>query len=75
MFSQIMIQEMVDAIEREREVPGASRNGWSRRSYTSDKRGLVAGAQYWVGGALVRVGRSLQRGAAPRPELAGSPSI
>jgi hypothetical protein len=75
MHSQIMMQEMVEAVHREREMTGAARTGWSKRSYTTDKRGLAAGARYAVGGALVRAGRTLQRGTAPRPEPAGSVSI
>jgi hypothetical protein len=72
MHSQIMIQEMVEAVHRERGMTGAAQTGWSTRSYRTDKGGLTAGAQYVVGSALMRAGRYLQRGAAPRPEPLGS---
>ena len=72
MHSRIMIQEMVDAVQRERGIPDAARNGGNRRSYWTDKGGLTAGAQYVIGSALVRVGRYLKGGAAPRPEPVGS---
>jgi hypothetical protein len=72
MHSQIMIQEMVNAVQRERGMPDAAQPGWNRRSYRTDKGGLTAGARYGIGGALVRVGRYLNGGAAPRPEPVGS---
>jgi hypothetical protein len=72
MHSEIMIQEMIDAVHREREMTGASHNGTVTRSYRTDKGGLTAGARYMVGSALLRAGRYLQRGTAPRPDLLGS---
>ena len=72
MYSQLLVHEMVKAVHREREMTGAARTGTAVRSYRSIKGGLVAGAQYVIGGALVRAGRSLQGGTAPRPEAVGS---
>ena len=72
MYNQIMIQEMVDAVHRERAMTGAAQTGLVMRSYSSIKGGLTAGARYGVGSALVRAGRSLQGGTAPRPEAIGS---
>jgi hypothetical protein len=74
MHNQIMVQEMVEAIHRERGMTGAARTGWSKRSYRTDKVGLVVGARYVIGNALMRAGRFLQGSAAPRPEPAG-PSL
>ncbi|HEY7036669.1 MAG TPA: hypothetical protein VH482_35405 [Thermomicrobiales bacterium] len=71
MHSQIMVEEMVKAVRSERNWRNAEHHG-STRSYGIDKGGLAAGAQYMMGRALVRAGRYLQRGAAPRPEPLGS---
>lgn len=67
-----MIQEMVNAVQRERGMPDAARNGSRTRTYRTDKGGLTAGAQYVIGSALVRGGRYLTGGAAPRPEPVGA---
>jgi hypothetical protein len=72
MYSGIVIQEMVNAIEREQAHAIAARNGSSERSYRTDKGGLTASARYVIGSALVRVGRYLNGGTAPRPEPVGS---
>jgi hypothetical protein len=71
MHSQILIEEMVKAVQSERDWPNAAHNG-SMWSYRTGKGGLAAGAHYMIGRALVRAGRYLQGGAAPRPEPAGS---
>ena len=68
MYSQILIYEMVDAVERERGMADAPRNWSTMRSYG----GLTAGAHSVIGSALVRAGRYLRGGAAPRPEPVGS---
>jgi hypothetical protein len=68
---QIMIQEMVNAAEGEQRWRDAPRNRSEMRLDRTDKGGLVVSAQYMIGGALVRAGRYLQGGAAPRPEPAG----
>ena len=72
MHSQIMVQEMVIAVHREREMTGAAQPGMVMRSYSTTKGGLAAGARYSVGSALLRAGRYLQRGTAPRPAPLGS---
>jgi hypothetical protein len=72
MYSQLLVHDMVNAIHREREMTGAAQTGMVMRSYSSIKGGLAAGARYLVGSALVRAGRSLQGGTAPRPEAVGS---
>jgi hypothetical protein len=68
MHSQLLIQEMVDAVNRERDVTGAAQN----RTYGTTHYGLAAGARYMIGGALVRAGRLLIGEPAPRPEPTGS---
>jgi hypothetical protein len=68
---QVMIQQMVNAVEGEQRWRGAPRNRSEIRSDRTDKGGLTVSAQYMIGGALVRAGRYLQGGAAPRPEPAG----
>ena len=72
MSTQLLIQEMVNAVQGEQRWRDAPRNWSEKRSYLTDKGGLAAGAQYAIGRALVRAGRYLQGGAAPRPEPAGS---
>lgn len=72
MYSQLLVHEAVKAVHREREMTGAAQTGMAIRSYRSGKGGLMAGAQYVVGSALVRAGRTLLGGAAPRPEAVGS---
>ena len=71
MYNQLLIQEMVNAAEGEQRWRDAPRNWSEKRSYVTDKGGLAAGAHYMIGGALVRAGRYLQGGAAPRPEPVG----
>jgi hypothetical protein len=71
-YSQLLVQEMVNAAQGEQRWRDAPRNWSEQRSYEADKGGLAAGAQYMMGRALVRAGRYLQRGAAPRPEPLGS---
>jgi hypothetical protein len=68
MHTQLLMHEAANAIHREREMTGAARTGTVKRSDRSIMGGLAAGAQYYVGSALVRAGRSLQRDTAPRPE-------
>jgi len=72
MNNQLLIHEMAQAVHREREMTGAARDGMVMRSYRTIKGGLAAGAQYVVGSALLRAGRYLLGGAAPRPEAVGS---
>ena len=72
MTYQLLTHEVAKAVHREREMTGAAQTGTVMRSYRSVKSGLAAGAQYVVGSALVRAGRSLQGGAAPRPEAVGA---
>jgi len=72
MYSQLLIQEMANAAQGEQRWRDAPRNWSEKRSYRTGKGGLAAGAQYMVGRALVRAGRYLQGGAAPRPEPLGS---
>ena len=72
MYSYIMIYELVDAVQRDRGIPGPSHKGWSNGSYQVERRGALTGVKGAIGGALVRAGRSLQGGAAPRPEPVGS---
>jgi hypothetical protein len=64
MYSGMMLNEMLRAIERERGMTDAPRN-WSNRG------SLTGVAQYMIGRALVRAGRYLQDGTAPRPEPVG----
>ncbi|MEA2598445.1 MAG: hypothetical protein QOF01_4914 [Thermomicrobiales bacterium] len=68
MYNQLLIHEMVDAIQRERGMTDAPRNWSTMQSYG----GLVAGAYSVIGGALVRAGRFLHGNTAPRPEPIGS---
>jgi hypothetical protein len=68
MYNQLLIHEMVDAIQRERGMTDAPRN-WSTMQSSG---GLVAGAYSVIGGALVRAGRFLHGNTAPRPEPIGS---
>ena len=72
MNNPLLVHEMVQAVHREREMTGAAQTGTVMRSYRTIKGGLAAGAQYLVGGALVRAGRTLQGVSAPRPEAVGS---
>ena len=72
MHTQLLMHEVVTAVHRERQMAGAAQTGNVMRSNRSVMGGLTAGAQYWVGSALVRAGRSLQGGTAPRPEAVGS---
>ena len=71
MSSQLLIHEMVEAVQRERAMADAPRNGWTTRSYGTDKGGLTAGAHFLIGSAFVRAGRFLRGSAAPRPEPVG----
>lgn len=71
MATQLMVHELAKTVHREREMTGAAQTGMVTLSYRTNKGGLLAGARYVVGGALVRAGRSLNGGTAPRPELAG----
>jgi hypothetical protein len=71
MYSGMMLNEMLKAIERERGMTDAPRNRANERSYRTGRGTLTAGAQYMIGGALVRAGRYLQGGTAPRPEPVG----
>ena len=68
MYSQLMIHEMVDAVQRERQMADAPHTGQMVRSNS----GLAVGAQELIGGALVRAGRFLRGSTAPRPEPIGS---
>ena len=68
MYSQLLIHEMVEAVQRERHMAGAPHNGRMVRSNS----GLAVGAQELIGGALVRAGRLLRGSTAPRPEPMGS---
>ena len=72
MHTQLLMHEVVTAIHREQQMAGAARTGRVILSNRSVMGGLTAGAQYWIGRALVRAGRSLQGGTAPRPEAVGS---
>jgi hypothetical protein len=71
MHSQLLVEEMVKAVRSERDWPNAAHNG-SMRLDESNKGGLAVSAHDMIGRALVRAGRYLQGGAAPRPEPAGS---
>ena len=68
MYNQLLIHEMVEAVQRERAMADAPRNGWT----TGSVGNLATGAQDLIGGALVRAGRFLRGSAAPRPEPQGS---
>jgi hypothetical protein len=71
MYSGMMLNEMLGAIERERGMTDAPRNWSSEGSYRTKRGSLTGGAQYMIGRALVRAGRYLQDGTAPRPEPVG----
>jgi hypothetical protein len=70
MDNRIMIYEMIDAIERERRMAGASRNRGSERHYRVGPNAPVVGLRRAVGVALVRAGMALQSELSPCPEPA-----
>ncbi|MEA2583690.1 MAG: hypothetical protein QOF33_1775 [Thermomicrobiales bacterium] len=72
MYNQLLIHEMVDAIQRERGMADAPRNRWTKRAHQLDKSSPTADAYSVIGGALARAGRFLHGTTAPRPEPIGS---
>jgi hypothetical protein len=71
MYNQLLIHEMVDAIQRERGMADAPRNRWAKRAHQLDKSSPTADAYSVIGGALARAGRFLHGNTAPRPEPIG----
>lgn len=71
MQNYLLGHEVVNAVQRERHRAGAAHSGRVVATDMDGKRNLLAGAHYLIGGALVRMGRSLQGTAVPSPEPAG----
>lgn len=71
MNTNLMVQTMVVAAERERKMSDAARENLIREAIMGRDSGQATGAQYVLGRALVRAGRFLQGNQAARPEPVG----